>query len=322
MRATYRVDPDPVLDITSNIDARGERGLLGLAFSPDGGELYVVLDRPAGTITLDALPHGRRRRPTPAAAGRCCGSSTPGRTTTAASSSIGPDGFLYIGIGDGGGAGDPDRNGQNPDTLLGKILRIDPDRARPTAALRHPRGQPVRRRREGAPEVWAYGLRNPWRFSFDRRTGDLWIGDVGQNELGGDRLPAGRRRPAPAGEPTSAGTCMEGNHPFQGGTAPAGARAPALRLPATTTAPAPSSGATCTAARPTRPGRACTCGPTTASGEIHILLRRPDGRVEDRNTGLRRPAGDAGSVTSFGEDDAGELYVLSATGGVYRVEEA
>ena len=95
--------------------------------------------------------------------------------------------MLYIGLGDGGGAGDrgsghaPGGNGQSLDTLLGKILRIDPT---PSGGAPYtiPADNPFVERRGARPEIWAYGLRNPWRFSFDRDTGDLWIGDVGQNE--------------------------------------------------------------------------------------------------------------------------------------------
>ena len=95
---------------------------------------------------------------------------------------FGPDGNLYIGLGDGGSAGDPDRNGQDLGTELGKILRIDPSPAgnRPYSI---PAGQPLRRAAGALPEIWAYGLRNPWRFSFDRGGGLLYIGDVGQSSL-------------------------------------------------------------------------------------------------------------------------------------------
>ena len=101
---------------------------------------------------------------------------------------FGPDGYLYIGLGDGGAQGDegsghaPGGNGQSLDTLLGKILRIDPNPSRGDAPYTVPADNPFVGDGDARPEIWAYGLRNPWRFSFDRDTGDLWIGDVGQNE--------------------------------------------------------------------------------------------------------------------------------------------
>jgi glucose/arabinose dehydrogenase len=93
---------------------------------------------------------------------------------------FGPDGMLYIGVGDGGSGGDPDGNGQNPGTLLGSVLRINPQLARQGDSYTVPETNPFVGSAEGLPEIWAYGLRNPWRFSFDSATGDLWLADVGQ----------------------------------------------------------------------------------------------------------------------------------------------
>ena len=106
---------------------------------------------------------------------------------------FGPDGLLYIGTGDGGSGGDPENRAQNLDSLLGKILRIDP-RASGSSAYRSPASNPFVGR-AGRDEIYAYGLRNPWRFSFDRRNGNLYIGDVGQDAARGDRLRPARRRP-------------------------------------------------------------------------------------------------------------------------------
>jgi glucose/arabinose dehydrogenase len=107
---------------------------------------------------------------------------------------FGPDGFLYIGLGDGGNAGDPGNRAQNLGTLLGKVVRIDVDGA---ATYTIPTTNPFRTTPGALPEIWAYGLRNPWRFSFDRQTGDLFIADVGQGAAGGAwrGRPASIRRP-------------------------------------------------------------------------------------------------------------------------------
>jgi glucose/arabinose dehydrogenase len=324
MRASFRVDPDPVLDITSAIDADGERGLLGLAFSADGGELYVYSTDRQGTLTLDAYrmdgedaDTGTRRS--------LLRIPHPRSNHNGGQLARGPDGFLYVGIGDGGGGGDPDENGQNPATLLGKILRIDPSRPADGKEYGIPAGNPFSGRStpKGAPEVWAYGLRNPWRFSFDRDTGDLWVGDVGQNaweEV--DLLPAA---PGGAGRGANLGwNRMEGTHPYDGGTPPDPYVPPLFDYD--------------------RAGGACSViggyvyrGATHPEwegmyvwtdycrGRVHLVLRRPDGRVEDRDTGVTAPRGDLesnGSITSFGEDSDGELYALSAAGGIYRLEPA
>ncbi len=179
----------PFLDIsslTSTCDPNsgcGERGLLGLAFHPGfetNGNFYVYYTRKSdGAITI-AHYH--------AAPGSNVADATPGTvllTIPHARSNhnggqiaFGHDGYLYIGTGDGGDGGDPDENGQNINTLLAKILRIDVDHGSPYAI---PAGNPFAGATAGADEVWAYGLRNPWRFSFDRSTGDLYIGDVGQS---------------------------------------------------------------------------------------------------------------------------------------------
>jgi glucose/arabinose dehydrogenase len=171
--------------------------------------------------------------------------------------------------------------------------------------------------------VWAFGLRNPWRFSFDRRTRDLWVGDVGQNEWEEiDYLPAtadGAGRGANLGW-----NRMEGTHPYRGGTPPPGYTPPLYDYG--------------------RDGGACSViggyvyrGATHpewdgvyvwtdyCKGDIQLLLRRPDGQIELRDTGLTTPRGDlesGGSITSFAEDGDGELYALSAAGGIYRIEPA
>jgi glucose/arabinose dehydrogenase len=131
---------------------------------------------------------------------------------------FGPDGYLYISLGDGGSAGDPMENGQNPNTLLGTILRIDVDGGDPYAI---PADNPFANGGEGAPEVWAYGLRNVWRFSFDSLTGEMYMGDVGQN-----RWEEINVQPAGEGGQNYGWNVFEATHPYSGGAAPADAVMP------------------------------------------------------------------------------------------------
>ncbi len=312
------VDP-PVLDITSLTDGGGERGLLGLAFGPTAGtdqKLYVYYTAHDGRITVDeyamrgdvadpttrrnvvSLPHDR-------------GNHNGGQTV------FGPDGFLYLGIGDGGGGGDPDHNGQNPHTAYGKILRIDPAHPADGRPYGIPAGNPFADGRDGAPEVWAYGLRNPWRFSFDIRNGDLWIGDVGQDRIEEvDLLPATAGRDA--GRNANLGwNQMEGSEPFEDGSPPPGAIGPITQL--------------------THDDGACSViggfvshGPDVAlegvyvyadlcAGEIRGLLARDGRKLDDRTLGASLPSG---SISSFGQAHDGRLYVLSLSGEVFRIDTA
>jgi glucose/arabinose dehydrogenase len=162
-----------------------ERGLLGLVFHPDyedNGEFFVHYNNPQGD-TVIARYRVSADNPDvadPNSAEIIFTHPQPYRNHNGGQIAFGPDGYLYIALGDGGSAGDPPNNGQNPATLLGKILRIDVDSASPYAI---PDDNPIATVNPAlAPEIWAWGLRNPWRFSFDRQTGDLYIADVGQNQ--------------------------------------------------------------------------------------------------------------------------------------------
>jgi glucose/arabinose dehydrogenase len=165
------VAPKPLLDLRGEVSQGSEQGLLSIAFSPryaanrlayvdytdlDGNTHVAELDTRSGSLRTLLFVH------------------QPFANHNGGALAFGPDGMLYVGMGDGGSEGDPEGNGQNRASRLGKILRLD-------VAKRHPH-----------PQVYAYGLRNPWRFSFDPATGDLWIGDVGQNRFEEvDHLAAG-----------------------------------------------------------------------------------------------------------------------------------
>lgn len=178
----------PVLDITDQTTDDSERGLLGLAFSPAGDTLYVSYTDLAGdsqldAYTLDGNAAGDRRN--------LLSVQQPFSNHNGGNVVTGPDGLLYLGLGDGGSANDPGGNGQDRSTLLGGILRIDPS---PSADAPYtiPADNPFVDG-DGRDELWLYGLRNPWRFSFDADTDDVWIGDVGQSAVEEiDRLPFDR----------------------------------------------------------------------------------------------------------------------------------
>jgi glucose/arabinose dehydrogenase len=167
-----------VLDISDETTTDGERGLLGLAFSAAGSELYLSFTDPDGHTVVDAvevdddeLVTDQRRR--------VFTLTQPYRNHNGGDLQIGPEGLLYLGLGDGGGAGDPLDAGQDLSTPLGALLRIDPQAAQPYGI---PDDNPFVDDDDAAGEIFAYGLRNPWRFSFDHETGQLWIADVGQDE--------------------------------------------------------------------------------------------------------------------------------------------
>ncbi len=178
--------PSTFLDLTSRIASDGEQGLLGLAFHPEfasNGRFYIdYTDTNGDTVLAEyRVSTGDSERADPASERQVLGIDQPYSDHNGGNLAFGPDGYLWISSGDGGGGGDPEGAGQRLDTLLGKILRIDVDTRTDGLAYGIPPDNPFVGVAGARPEIWAYGLRNPWRFSFDRTTGDLWIGDVGQN---------------------------------------------------------------------------------------------------------------------------------------------
>ncbi|MCH8339602.1 MAG: PQQ-dependent sugar dehydrogenase, partial [Chloroflexi bacterium] len=202
---------EPFLDIRDRVNSSSfEQGLLGLAFDPEfarSGEFYVNYTDAGGDTTISRftarLGEGQTDPSTESAVLRI---DQPFSNHNGGDLHFGPDGFLYIATGDGGLRDDTFGNGQNLDTLLGKLLRIKVGAAEPYAI---PGDNPFAAG-GGRPEIWAYGLRNPWRFSFDSRTGDLYIGDVGQDRWEEIDFLA-------AGSPSGANfgwKLREGKHPF------------------------------------------------------------------------------------------------------------
>jgi glucose/arabinose dehydrogenase len=177
--------PGNFLDITALIgDSSNEKGLLGLAFHPDyaqNGFFFVDYTDTNGdtVIARYTVSSTNANRADPASARVLLRIDQPFANHNGGQLQFGPDGYLYIGMGDGGSGGDPGNRAQNLNDLLGKLLRIDVDNGNPYAI---PASNPFVGRAGARPEIWAYGVRNPWRFSFDRAAGDLYIADVGQGE--------------------------------------------------------------------------------------------------------------------------------------------
>ncbi len=178
------VNPTPFLDISESISAGGERGLLGLAFHPnyaDNGFFYVNYTNPSGDTVISRFTVSTTDENAADAGSEIImlEIEQPFSNHNGGCLRFGPDDYLYISMGDGGGSGDPENNAQNIDTYLGKLLRIDVE---DNGTYSIPPDNPFVGE-TGLDEIWAYGLRNAWKFSFDSFTGDLWIADVGQNAI-------------------------------------------------------------------------------------------------------------------------------------------
>jgi glucose/arabinose dehydrogenase len=179
------VNPQPFLDIDDLVVYGGERGLLGMAFHPQyktNGYFYVNYIEKGGSTQISRfmVSSGNPNLADPQSELKIMTIAQPYSNHNGGDVCFGPDGYLYIGLGDGGSGGDPGNRSQNPKQLLGKMLRIDVDNGNPYSI---PETNPFYGSSDVLPEIWASGLRNPWRFSFDKLTGDLWIADVGQNAV-------------------------------------------------------------------------------------------------------------------------------------------
>ncbi len=205
------INATPFMDITDRVKSGGEQGLLGLAFHPDyatNGYFYVnYTDGDDNTNIARFSVSGNPDQADPSSETTLLVVEQPFQNHNGGHVEFGPDGFLYIGLGDGGSGGDPGNRAQNLETYLGKMLRIDVDNGDPYAI---PPDNPFINDPDSYDEIWAYGLRNPWKFTFDSETGDLWIADVGQNEIEEIDL-----QPSSSGGGENYGwRCYEGSAPF------------------------------------------------------------------------------------------------------------
>ncbi|MEV7912084.1 PQQ-dependent sugar dehydrogenase [Streptomyces griseus] len=298
----------PVLDISDETTTDGERGLLGVAFDKTFAHFYISFTDLEGTSTIDefAVEDGQLQ---PDTRRTVLTQTQPYANHNGGDIKFGPDGYLYIAFGDGGSGGDPHGNGQKLDTLLGKLLRIDPSGGEPYAI---PADNPFVADANAKDEIWSYGLRNPWRFSFDAGTGDLLIGDVGQSDWEEiDWAPADSK-----GGENYGWSSMEGTHPFRGGTEPANHVPPVHEYDRTGLGCSVTGGFVYRGeALPDLQGSYVFSD--YCDGTLRTL-RMADGEV----TGVGDLGVSAGEVISFVEGGDGELYVLGSNGTVSRVDPA
>ncbi len=304
--------PEPFLDLRSAVASGGERGLLSLAFHPDyaaNGRFYVDYTDPQGDTRVVAYRASASDpdRADPASGDTILAVDQPYSNHNGGLVTFGPDGMLYVGLGDGGSGGDPRGNGQNRGTLLGAILRLDVDAATP---YRVPPDNPFLDYAGLRGEIWAWGLRNPWRFAFDPTSGLLYIADVGQSDW--EEIDA---EPARSGGLNYGWNVMEGRHCYGSSTCDEqGLVQPILEY-------GHDEGCSITGGFVYRGGampdlQGAYFYSDYCSGWLRSL--RYDGTAigEERSWDV----GSLGQVLSFGEDAAGELYVLSANGTVYRLD--
>ena len=301
----------PVLTLPAGLlSSGGERGLLGLAFDATGTRLYVDHTAPDGDVVVaeytltggpeDVVAGDRREllRIEHSAFANHNGGDLH----------LGPDGYLYVSVGDGGGAGDPLGSGQDLRTLLGTVLRIDPTAPAGGRPYGIPATNPFVGRADAAPEIWAWGLRNPWRIAFDRATRDLWIADVGQAE----REEVDLELAGSTGGRNYGWSRLEGSRPYAG-AAPPDAVGPLFEYPHD------DGDISITGGRVYR-GRAIPdlvgayLYGDFGSGRVGAL-RQQDGALIDSAARVLTVPG----VVAFGEDAAGELLAVRLSGTIVRI---
>ena len=316
--ADGKVGPTPLLDLRGLVSNGGEQGLLGIAIHPGfPGDPRVFVDytnRDGNTVVasyaLAGGAAGSADRLDPASATRIITVNQPFANHNGGALAFGPDGMLYVSLGDGGSADDPLGNGQRTDTLLGKILRLDmnvpPGAVRPYVI---PTDNPFAGTSGARPEIWLTGLRNPWRISFDRGTGDLWIGDVGQNAW--EEVDVAR---AGVGGLNFGWDRMEGRHCHEpaSGCDPSGITMPVAEY---------GHDAGCTviggdvyrgAAQPLLSGLYIFAD--YCSGRLWAIPAAGDGPTEPVRIGTA-----GAGIAGFGEDADGELYAANLDGTISRL---
>lgn len=302
--------PEKVLDISTQTNPECEEGLLGIAFSPDGSLLYVSSTDLRGDSLIVEYPMSGHQAEGDLGR-KVLSVDQPACNHNGGHIAFGPDGYLWIGFGDGGGRDDMFNQGQNLDTLLAAMIRIDP-KADGGSAYSIPADNPFANG-GGRAEIWHYGARNPWRFSFDRATDDLWIADVGQNEWEEIHVlrAADNWKPgANLGWPL-----FEGHVRFSGAETPDSLDFPIHVYDHDTGCSITGGHVYRGSAIPSLVG-AYVFG-DFCQGRLWGLTVDAQGVATRKELGVSVPPV---TLVSFGEDAAGELYVLSFDDTVYRLE--
>lgn len=300
----------PFLDIASRVGSGGERGMLSVAFHPQyrtNGFLYVYFTGTSGEIRIERFTVSSNANQADAASSKVILTVAHPRTNhNGGLAMFGPDGMLYLGLGDGGGGGDPDRNGQNQTTLLGKLLRIDVNSGDPYSI---PSGNPFAGRSDARQEIWAMGLRNPWRYAFDRSAGRLYVADVGQDAIEEVNVVTATRAGVNYGWNVVEGsTCYNASS-----CSKSGFELPVLEYSHANGQCSVTGGFVYRgSAMPELAGAYFYSD--YCAGWIRSFTYINGALSDQRDWGL----GNVGAITSYGEDSSGELYLTSSTGRVYK----
>lgn len=304
----------PFLDLSSEVSCCGEQGLLSIAFAPDFAKSglvfadYTNTDGDTRVVSFEGAVDPKGVDPPvvdPKSAHIALEVDQPFSNHNGGQLQFGPDGDLYVGLGDGGSEDDPNRVGQDLSSPLAKILRIEPGGEVPA-------DNPFASKQDAYPQTFAYGLRNPWRFSFDSKTGDLWIGDVGQNSF--EEVDGVTFKDAAGAN--FGWSAFEGDEPFNKDQSAPGAVAPVLTY-------SHADGCSVTGGYvvrdrdlPTLYGR-YLYGDFCA-GDLRSFTAKPGAKAsDDTSLGLQVP-----SLSSFGQDAAGHIYAASLEGPVYQLASA
>ncbi len=304
---------DPFLNITSIVQFSNEKGLLGLAFDP-GFEMnrtfYVnYINNSGNTIIASYQTYDDSLMGDPSTGNVLLTINQPFSNHNGGQIKFGPDGYLYIGMGDGGSAGDPGDRSQDPLELLGKLLRIDVT----ADSFSIPSDNPFVNESDTLDEIWALGMRNPWRFSFDMETGDLWIGDVGQY----DYEEVDFQEASSTGGQNWGWRCYEGLHPFNtnGCDAASNYDFPIFEYD--------HSGNNCSITGgfvyrgyDSELLNGVYLGIDYCSGYLFGIRRMENGDIESYDFGTN-----GFGFTAFGQDDNGEMYLAKSNGIIYKIED-